>query len=80
MSPTGAREGGGGDQVHARHGHQPLGLRPAEQLLGDQPLHLLDLTVQERDLTQRGLDRLRLLGRQAQRAEPPAVPDPEQVE
>jgi hypothetical protein len=73
------QEGGGGDQVHARDGHQPLGLGPGQHLRGDQPLDLLDLTVQERDVAQRGLDRLCLLGRQAQLAKPAAALDAEQI-
>jgi hypothetical protein len=74
MSPTAARKHGGGDQVHAGDGHQPLGLGPAQQLLGDHALDLLDLAVQEGDVAQRGLDRLLLLGRQAQPAQPPCAP------
>src|SRR5215211_169578 len=61
------QEGAGADQVHARDGHQPLGLGPGQQLLGDHTLDLLDLTVQERDVAQRGPDRLRLLGRRLSR-------------
>ena len=81
MSPTAARKRGGGDQVHARHGQQPLGLRPGQHLLGHQPLDLLDLAVKEGDVAQRGLDRLRLLGRQIslERAKPLAALDPEQI-
>ena len=67
MSPTAARNVGGGDHVHARNGQQPLGLWPAEQLLGDELLDLLDLLIEERDVPQRRLDRLRLLDRQIPR-------------
>jgi hypothetical protein len=81
ISPTAARKPAAANHVHARNRHQPLGLRPAHQLLGDQLLDLGDLAIEERDMPERGLDRLRLIDRQIprQRLQPLAALDAEQI-
>src|SRR5215211_7648818 len=48
------------DHVHPGHGHQPACLRRAQRLAGDQPLDRSDLPIEELDVAQRRLDRLRL--------------------
>src|SRR5207248_5401788 len=70
--PVGIADGGderrGADQVHARDGHQPADLRPGQRLLGDQLLDRRDLSVEELDLADPGVDGLALLERQLQPA------------
>ena len=72
-------EARGDDHVHAGHTHQPPDLRRLERGLGDQPLDLGDLAVEELDLAHAAIDGLALLGSQLQPREPSAAFHAEQV-
>ena len=52
------------DDVDAGDGHQPLDLRPAQRVGGDELVDLGDLGVEEVDLAQAGVDGLALADRQ----------------
>jgi hypothetical protein len=67
------------DHVDARHGHQPPQLGRLERLAGDLPLDRSDLWVEELDVAQARRDRLCLLERQLERAQPRAPLDAEQI-
>ncbi len=67
------------DHVHAGHGQQPARLRRAQRLARDQPLGRGDLAVEELDVAQRALERLGLLDRQLELAQPLASLDSEEV-
>ena len=73
------QEARGDDHVHAWHAHQPSDLCRVERCLGDQPLDLRDLAVQELDLAHAALDALALLECQVEPGQPLSAFDTEQI-
>ena len=75
----GGQERRGDDHVDARDGHQPPDLRRGKRRLGDRPLDRGDLLVEKLDLAQTAVDRLALIDRQLELAQPSAAGLAEQV-
>ena len=79
MSPTAAMNLAATVTLTPGDGHQPLDLRPAQRLGGDELVDLRDLGVEEVDLAQAGVDGLALADRQELLGQPGPALDSEEV-